>query len=451
MMEMSEPTVLVIDDEKNIRTGLAQGLRRVASSVVTAVDAQEGLAAFAKERPDIVITDIRLPGELSGLDVVRQVVDESPDSRVIVITAYASVETAVEAMRLGAFDFVTKPVDLDVIRHQVRKAAEHRRLVEENRRLREGLAASGQVPEIIGNCAATQDMLRLIRQVAQTDATVLLMGESGTGKELTARAIHQLGEQKEKPFVGVNLGAIPENLIESELFGHEKGAFTDAHRQKIGHFESAQGGTLFLDEITETDAKTQVALLRVLEEREFRRVGGEEVIENDARVISATNKDIEQLVQDGAFREDLFYRLNVVPIQLPALRERADDIPLLAEHFLNQFCRRYNREPKRFAPQSMRSLTSRAWPGNIRQLKNFVERLVVTIPAETILLPDLPEETGTQSDVPTGTLAEAVEEAERQAIMAALAKCGYHREQTAKLLEISVRSLHYKMSRYGLH
>jgi len=451
MMEMSEPTVLVIDDEKNIRTGLAQGLRRVASSVVTAVDAQEGLAAFAKERPDIVITDIRLPGELSGLDVVRQVVDESPDSRVIVITAYASVETAVEAMRLGAFDFVTKPVDLDVIRHQVRKAAEHRRLVEENRRLREGLAASGQVPEIIGNCAATQDMLRLIRQVAQTDATVLLMGESGTGKELTARAIHQLGEQKEKPFVGVNLGAIPENLIESELFGHEKGAFTDAHRQKIGHFESAQGGTLFLDEITETDAKTQVALLRVLEEREFRRVGGEEVIENDARVISATNKDIEQLVQDGAFREDLFYRLNVVPIQLPALRERADDIPLLAEHFLNQFCRRYNREPKRFAPQAMRSLTSRAWPGNIRQLKNFVERLVVTIPAETILLPDLPEETGTQSDVPTGTLAEAVEEAERQAIMAALAKCGYHREQTAKLLEISVRSLHYKMSRYGLH
>lgn len=450
-MEMSEPTVLVIDDEKNIRTGLAQGLRRVASSVVTAVDAQEGLAAFAKERPDIVITDIRLPGELSGLDVVRQVVDESPDSRVIVITAYASVETAVEAMRLGAFDFVTKPVDLDVIRHQVRKAAEHRRLVEENRRLREGLAASGQVPEIIGNCAATQDMLRLIRQVAQTDATVLLMGESGTGKELTARAIHQLGEQKEKPFVGVNLGAIPENLIESELFGHEKGAFTDAHRQKIGHFESAQGGTLFLDEITETDAKTQVALLRVLEEREFRRVGGEEVIENDARVISATNKDIEQLVQDGAFREDLFYRLNVVPIQLPALRERADDIPLLAEHFLNQFCRRYNREPKRFAPQAMRSLTSRAWPGNIRQLKNFVERLVVTIPAETILLPDLPEETGTQSDVPTGTLAEAVEEAERQAIMAALAKCGYHREQTAKLLEISVRSLHYKMSRYGLH
>ena len=451
MMEMSEPTVLVIDDEKNIRTGLAQGLRRVASSVVTAVDAQEGLAAFAKERPDIVITDIRLPGELSGLDVVRQVVDESPDSRVIVITAYASVETAVEAMRLGAFDFVTKPVDLDVIRHQVRKAAEHRRLVEENRRLREGLAASGQVPEIIGNCAATQDMLRLIRQVAQTDATVLLMGESGTGKELTARAIHQLGEQKEKPFVGVNLGAIPENLIESELFGHEKGAFTDAHRQKIGHFESAQGGTLFLDEITETDAKTQVALLRVLEEREFRRVGGEEVIENDARVISATNKDIEQLVQDGAFREDLFYRLNVVPIQLPALRERADDIPLLAEHFLNQFCRRYNREPKRFAPQAMRSLTSRAWPGNIRQLKNFVERLVVTIPAETILLPDLPEETGTQSDVPTGTLAEAVEEAEREAIMAALAKCGYHREQTAKLLEISVRSLHYKMSRYGLH
>lgn len=450
-METSDPTVLVIDDEKNIRTGLAQGLRSMASSVVTAADAAEGLTAFARDRQDIVITDMRLPGELGGLDVVRRVMDESPDSRVIVITAYASVETAVEAMRLGAFDFVTKPVDLDVIRHQVRKAAEHRRLIEENRRLREGLAASGQVPEIIGNCAATQDMVGLIRQVAQTDATVLLMGETGTGKELTARAIHQLGERKTQPFVGVNLGAIPENLIESELFGHEKGAFTDAHRQKIGHFESAHGGTLFLDEITETDVKTQIALLRVLEEQEFRRVGGEAVIKSDARVISATNKDIEQLAQDGGFREDLFYRLNVVPIRLPALRERCDDIPVLAEHFLASFCRRHQREPKRFSAQAMRSLTQRAWPGNIRQLKNFVERLVVTVAGETVRLEDLPEESSVAGNAPAGTLAEAVEEAERQAILAALAKCGYHREQTAKLLEISVRSLHYKMSRYGLH
>ncbi len=367
-METTDLKILVIDDEKNIRTGLAQGLRRVDASVATAPDAQAGLNLFAKDRHDIVITDLRLPGEKSGLDVVKQVTDESPDTRVIVITAYASVETAVEAMRLGAFDFVTKPVDLDVIRHQVQRAAEHRRLVEENRRLRENIVATGQVPEIIGNCSATQQMTATIRQVAQTDATVLLVGESGTGKELTARAIHDLGDRRSKAFIGVNLGTLPEHLIESELFGHEKGAFTDAQRQRVGHFETAEGGTLFLDEVTETSAKTQIALLRVLEEREFRRVGGEKVIASNCRVISATNQDIEQSVEEGKFREDLFYRLNVVPIRLPSLRERRDDVPLLADHFLEHFCRRYNREPKRFAPQAMRSLGTRMWPGNIRQI-----------------------------------------------------------------------------------
>jgi two-component system response regulator AtoC len=450
-METTDLKILIIDDEKNIRTGLAQGLRSVAASVVTAADAHAGLALFAKDRHHIVITDLRLPGEWGGMEVVKQVSDENPDTRVIVITAYASVETAVEAMRLGAFDFATKPVDLDVIRHQVRRAAEHRRLVAENRRLRENIAAAGQIPEIIGNCSASQEMIGTIRQVAQTDATVLLVGESGTWKELTARAIHDLGERRTKPFVGVNLTTLPDQLIESELFGHEKGAFADAQKQKIGHFESAEGGTLFLDEITETNAKTQIALLRVLEEREFRRVGGGKVIPSNCRVISASNQDIEHAVDDGKFREDLFYRLNVVPIRLPALRERRDDIPLLADYFLEHFCRRHNREPKRFAPQAIRSLNSRIWPGNIRQLKNFVERLVVTVADETIKLEDLPEESKPSASQEVGPLAGAVEQAERQAILAALAQCGYHREQTAKLLEISIRSLHYKMTRYGLH
>lgn len=356
-----------------------------------------------------------------------------------------------QSLQLGTFDFVTKPVELEVIRQQVRCDREHWRLVEEERQLRKSSVAAGEVPEIIGNCSASQKMIATIRQVAQTDSTVLLVGESGTGKDLTARAIHDLGERHSKPFVGVNLGALPEHRIESELFGHEKSAFADARRQKQGHFESAEGGTLFLDEVTEMNVKTQVALLRVLEEREFRRVGGEKVIPSNCRVISATNQDIEQSVEEGKFREDLFYRLNVVPIRLPALRERRDDIPLLADHFLKHFCRRHNRELKCFAPQAMRSLTSRIWPGNIRQLKNVVEQLVVTVADQTIKLEDLPEKSEPKESQEAGPLASAVAQAERQAIQVALAECGYHREKTAKLLEISIRSLHYKMTRYGLH
>jgi DNA-binding NtrC family response regulator len=449
-MVNSELSLLIIDDEKNIRTGLEQGLRPVAGTIDTAGTADEGITLFLKKHHQVVITDLRMPGEHGGLDVVRRVRSESPDTTVIVITAYASVETAVEAMRLGAFDFVTKPVDLNLIRQQVAKAAEHHRLVEENRRFREEIVQAGGVPEIIGSCAATQDVSRQIRQVAQTDATVLILGESGTGKELTARAIHQLSERRHHPFVGINLGAIPETLLESEMFGHEKGAFTDARRQKAGHFERAEGGTLFLDEITETNAKTQVALLRVLEEQEFRRVGGDKPIASNVRIVSASNRDLERLVQEENFREDLYYRLNVVPIQLPALRERREDIPLLAEHFLEQFCRRHHREPKRLAPATMRSLSSRIWPGNIRQLRNCIERLVVTVADDTIVVGDLPKEVRNPGDVPIGNLADVVIEAEKNAISAALAKCGYHREKTADLLEISVRSLHYKMSRYGL-
>lgn len=449
-MGNSELSLLIIDDEKNIRTGMEQGLRPVAGTIDTAANADEGIAKFLEKRHDLVITDMRLPGDRGGLDVVRTVQEESPDTIVIVITAYASVETAVEAMRLGAFDFVTKPVDLDLIRQQVGKAAEHHRLVEENRRFREELVQAGGVPEIIGNCAATQDFLQQIRQVAQTDATVLILGESGTGKELTARAIHQLSVRRHRPFEGVNLGALPENLVESELFGHEKGAFTDARRRKAGHFEKAEGGTLFLDEITETNPKTQIALLRVLEEQEYRRVGGDESIKCNVRIVSATNRDLELRVQEGDFREDLFYRLNVVPVELPALRERRDDIPILAEHFLEHFCRRHNRQAKRLAPAAMQSLSNRVWPGNIRQLRNFIERLVIAVTDDTIGSDDLPAEARSVGTAPVGNLNEVVAEAEKNAISAALAQCGYHREKTAELLSISVRSLHYKMSRYGL-
>jgi two-component system NtrC family response regulator len=450
---MSENSIrlLVIDDEPNIRTGLAKGLASEVAGVDTAKDAVEGLAVFDRVGHEIVITDLRLPGETDGLEVVRRVKDQRPETLVIVITAYGTVEFAVEAMRSGAFDFVTKPVDLDVIRYQVRKAGEHRRLTAENRRLRERLVDAGDDLHIVGNCPAMQDVLRQIRQVAETDATVLVKGESGTGKELVARAIHQLSSRSDGPFVAVNLGALPETLLESELFGYEKGAFTGAKRQKPGCFESACRGTLFLDEITETSSKSQVDLLRVLEEQAFYRLGGEELIPTNVRVISATNKDVDAKIQSGEFREDLFYRLNVIPIRVPPLRERRDDIPLLTEHFLGHFCRRHNRPLKRLSGEALRGLAHHPWPGNVRQLKNLIERLVVIVQSDVVHLDELPDETRSLSQGVSGSLAEAVEEAEKQAILAALAECNCHRERTAKLLDISVRSLHYKMNRYGLH
>ncbi len=444
-------SLLIVDDEPNIRAGLAKGLAKDATFIDQSPNGADALQKFAESHHDIVVTDLRLPGSIDGLDLVHRIHEQRPETQIIVITAYGTVETAVEAMKGGAFDFVSKPVDLGVIRHQVQKAAEHRQLVRENRRLREELADAGRLPEIVGNCVATQDVLRQIRQVAATDATVLIHGESGTGKELTARAIHMLSDRRENPFVPVNLGAMPDTLLESELFGHEKGAFTDAMRRKIGRFEFAQGGTIFLDEITETTARSQVDLLRVLEEREFRRLGGDELISLDVRVISATNKNIEELVAKDEFREDLYYRLNVVPIRVPPLRERHEDIPLLLEHYLTYFCERHHREQKRFATEAIRALVAHRWPGNIRQLRNLVERLVVTVEGTTIHIEDLPQETRESPAAEVGTLSLAVEEAEKRAILAAMAACDHHRERTAKMLDISVRTLHYKMNRYGLH
>lgn len=443
--------ILIIDDEPNIRAGLSKGLQREAAQIDCAGTGAEGLELFAKHEHEVVITDLRLPGNLDGMEIVQRIHERNDRTHIIVITAYGTVETAVEAMRRGAFDFVTKPIDLNVIRHQVHKAREHYQLVTENRQMREQLADRGEVPEIVGNCAATQILLRQIRQVARTDATVMILGESGTGKELIARAIHKLSDRDGKPFVAVNLGALPDSLLESELFGHEQGAFTDARRLKVGSFEAAHGGTLFLDEITETTPKSQVDLLRVLEQREFRRLGGSELIPVDARIVSATNKDPEELIQAGLFREDLYYRLNVVPLRVPPLRERRDDIPLLAEHFLEAFCTRHRRPLKRLDPMAAQALADHPWPGNIRQLRNLIERLVVTVEHEVISREDLPATTQMTPSASAPTLAMAVEEAEKQAILSALAASDYHRERAAKLLDISVRSLHYKLNRYGLH
>lgn len=450
-MDSDLPRVLIIDDEPNIRSGLAKGLRSIAAQVDTAENGEEGLKRFEQLSHEIVITDLRLPGEINGLEVLRRIHQHRSETCVIVMTAYGSVETAVEAMRRGAFDFVTKPVDLNVMRYHVVRATEDRRLRTENRQLRDRLAEVGETPEIIGTCAATRDVLRQIRQVAQTDATVLILGESGTGKELTARAIHQLSPRRDKPFVTVNLGALPETLLESELFGYEKGAFTDARRQKLGCFEAANGGTLFLDEITETSPKSQIDLLRVLEQREVRRLGGDDLIPVDVRIISATNADVELLVAERTFREDLYYRLNVIPVKLPPLRDRIDDIPLLVEHFLAQFCERHRRNVKRFSVEAMRLMTMHRWPGNIRQLKNLIERLVVTVEGPVIESSSIPLDGRAPNEQSVTTLADAVMAVERQTIQSALVACDFHRERTARLLDVSVRTLQYKMSHYGLH
>ena len=442
--------ILIVDDEPNIRAGLAKGLSEEAALVDMAKDGEEALAKFEKTGHHLVIADLKLPGAVDGLELLRQIKHKRPETVVVVITAHSTVENAVEAMRCGAFDFMTKPVDLNLIRHQVRKALEYHRLINENRRLRERLADTGEITEIIGNCAAMQKLLRQVLQVVDTDATVLVEGESGTGKELVARAIHNLGARGGGPFIAVNLGALPETLLESELFGYEKGAFSGATRRKLGRFELADGGTLFLDEVTEMSPKSQVDLLRVLEQREYHRVGGEELLHTDARIIAASNRNIQNLVDNGRFREDLYYRLNVIPIIVPPLRNRREDIPLLVEHFLEPFCERHRREQKRVAGEAMQILVGHSWPGNVRQLRNLIERLVITVEGPVIHAADLPEEMRTATTDDALTLNAAVERAEKKAILAALRHCNNRREATAKLLGISVRNLHYRMNRYGL-
>ncbi|GAA5506181.1 sigma-54 dependent transcriptional regulator [Novipirellula caenicola] len=447
-------TLLIVDDEPNIRSGLARGLAAEADVVETAENADDALAKFAQTNYQLVIADVRLNSGMTGIELLKKIRFSRPQTAVIMITAHGTVEMAVEAMHAGAFDFILKPLDLNLIRQQVRKAREYHQLRVENQRLRSQLASAGEISNIIGGCAAMQGVFQHIRQVAATEATVMIRGESGTGKELVAHALHDLSDRSDGPFVAVNLGAMPETLLESELFGHEKGAFSGAARQKPGCFEQAAGGTLFLDEVTEMSAKSQVDLLRVLESKQFTRVGGEQVLQTDARVVSATNRSVQDMIADGTFREDLFYRLNVIPIEVPPLRERREDIPLLVEHFLEHFCKRHGRPSKRLAPEAMQTLVAAHWPGNVRQLRNVMERIVVTHTGNVIHSGELPAELsrkeGAHRALPR-SLAEAVEVCERETIHLALEACESHREKTAKALGVSVRTLHYKMGRYGLH
>ncbi len=442
--------LLLVDDEVHIRQGLAEALAGDEVAVTCAGTGEEAIERLREQEYHVVITDLRMPGRIGGLEVLRAAREAWPDSVTMVITAFGTVDGAVEAMRLGAYDFISKPLDLKRLRMQVAKAVERLHLIAENRRLKVQLRDRREAGEVIAESTAMKRVIQAVDQVAPSDATVFLQGESGAGKEVIARLIHQRSPRAGRPFVTVNCGALSETLFESEVFGHEAGAFTGATHQRRGLFEQADGGTLLLDEITEVAEKNQVDLLRVLQEREIVRVGGHARIPVNVRVVAATNRDPREAVAEGRFREDLFYRLSVIPIVVPPLRERREDLPVLVAAFLQEFCARHDRPARTFSGPAMQALLAFPWPGNVRQLRNLVERLVITSPGSAIEIQDLPEEVRSPRLNDTLDLKERVREAEREAILRALELSGGHRERAADALGVSIRTLHYKMRALGL-
>jgi two-component system NtrC family response regulator len=442
--------VLIIDDEPNVREGLKEALSTSDYAVETAPDGEAGLRRIRRESYSLVVTDLRMPGSADGFDVLREAKARDPATAVIVITAHGTVEGAVEAMKLGAQDFLSKPIDIKHFRVLVEKAVANRDVVLENRELRARLKLNGGGRTILAGSPAMRRALEVLLQAAPSDATVLLQGESGTGKELAARAIHENSARRDKAFVTINCGALPESLFESEVFGHEAGAFTGAAGPRRGVFEQADGGTLFLDEVTEIPEKNQVDLLRAIQEGEIRRVGSDQTRKVDVRIVAATNRDARALVSEGKLREDLFYRLSVIPLVLPPLRERREDITPLCEVFLKEYCLRYEKRAKSLTPAAAETLAAYGWPGNIRQLRNMMERLVITVPGDLIGARDLPGELKATPRPPTYNLADNVDRVERDVIEQALEEVDGHRERAADLLGVSVRTLQYKLKRLGL-
>jgi two-component system response regulator PilR (NtrC family) len=460
----ANPRVLVVDDERSMRELLSIVLRRDGHEVLLAENGAAAVELLKRERVDILVTDIRMP-QLSGVDVLREAKRIDPDIISIVMTAFASTDTAVEALRLGAADYVNKsPSAANEVRLRVRKELERRRLQRENVLLKRALQSSHQFASIIGRSDAMLAVFQLIETIAPTNSTVLITGESGTGKELVARAIHFNSPRKDRPFVALNCGALSETLLDSELFGHMRGAFTGADTNKKGLIEVADKGTIFLDEIGEMSPLVQVKLLRVLQERKFRRLGGTEEVEADIRIIAATNRDLAKMVADGQFREDLFYRINVIPIPLPALRERTEDIPLLAEHFVERFAAQMGKPITGISRAAVAALQAHPWPGNIRELENAIERAVALERTPSILAESLPE-TVRQSSPTLPALAAAAEAAfpeggidleqhvqdiEREYIAEALRRAGGVKVKAAELLGMSFRSFRYYMKKYNL-
>ena len=447
---MSKPVVLIVDDEKSARDGLVRALRR-DYRVLAAENGMAALEVLASQSVDVLLSDVRMPG-MDGLVLMQRALANHPELICIILTAYGDVELAVEAMKHGATDFMTKPINLDKLELVLGRVLKTKKMELENEQLKVQLDSKYGLENIIGHSAPMQDVFEMIRQVASSRATVLIQGESGTGKELVAKAIHQLGARSKGPFVAVHCAALAQNLLESELFGHEKGAFTGAMERRLGRFEKADGGSLFLDEISEIDASVQVKILRALEERQIERVGGDTPVDVDSRLIAATNRDLKGMVDEGDFREDLFYRLYVVVITLPPLRDRKDDVLLLLNHFLAVFNEENGKQIEGFTPAAYEALARYDWPGNIRELRNLVERMVVLSRDNVLDMKDLP--------VPVCEMARGgevildpeltVDEMEKRMVIQALEKTGGNRTKAAEKLGISRRTLHRKLNQYGI-
>lgn len=442
--------LLIIDDEKNIRDGLKLALEADGYDVQTAANGEEGLDIVRSDVIDLVITDLKMP-KVSGEEVLKTIISQMPGIPVIVLTGHGTVETAVDAMRAGAYDFLTKPLDLERLSLLVKRALQNRALVLQHRQLQQEIEKKKAFANIIGKSPAMETVFEIIRRVAPTKASVLITGESGVGKELIANAIHTLSPRKEKPFIKVHCAALSEGLLESELFGHEKGSFTGAAGRKRGRFELAHGGSIFLDEIGEIDQTVQVKILRVLQERRFERVGGENTIAVDTRLITATNRNLEKEIAAGNFREDLYYRLNVVEINVPPLRERKEDIPLLITAFIQEFAQENGKTINGLEPRARAALYAFDWPGNIRQLRNSIESAVVMSTDSLIRFEDLPAPvrdtiTKTSIAVPVNS---SLADAEREVILQTLALNQGNKSKTADVLQIGRKTLHRKLDEYA--
>lgn len=451
-------TILVADDEPNVRSLLCNILRKEGYRVVTAENGQDALNIFRKESPDLTLLDIRMP-IMDGIESFKAIREENEEAMVILITAYGTIETAVQAMKMGAFDYLVKPFNLEEIRVIIRKSLEMNKINAELNALRQEYIGKQHLDNIVYKSKAMKEVLRLANLVSKNDTTILLRGESGTGKDLLARYIHANSGRSKMSFTKIHCGALPEALVESELFGYERGAFTGAATRKHGKIELAQGGTLFLDEIGEICPKVQVKLLRVLQDREFERLGGTETLKTDARIIAATNKNLELAIAQKEFREDLFYRLNIIAIHLPPLRERKEDLPQLIEHFIQRFCKDLNRTPLALSEDTLSLLMAYDWPGNIRELENTIERAVILTPGTRITRHSLPQNINKYRSNTTDILLtsggerplkEVMNDIEKQIIKRILQETGGNRSKAADRLGISRRALHYKLVEYRL-
>ncbi|PKN25527.1 MAG: DNA-binding response regulator [Deltaproteobacteria bacterium HGW-Deltaproteobacteria-21] len=456
---MSDTKILVVDDESKVREHFTEFLKHEGFEVHAAENGEIAINMTRQGLYDVILIDLNMP-KVDGMAVLRHLVDHLQESIGIILTGHATIQNAVEAMKIGAYDYLTKPVKMEEVLMVIKRALEFRDLRRENLALKKQLKNKYKFENFIGDSPQMNKVFRVIEKVADTDSTVLILGESGTGKELVARALHYHSSRRDKPLVPVNCGAIPEDLLESELFGHEKGAFTHAIKTRIGRFELADGGTIFLDEVAEMSPHLQVKLLRILQEQEFERLGATKTIRCDVRILAATNKDLDKLVQESAFREDLYYRLKVIPIEIPPLRDRRTDIPLLVHHFLENTSRNKKKKIKGISKDVMRAFMGYDWPGNVRELENIIERMVILTEGTSLTMDDVPEKIARKqvSEQPIKavipdegiSLSNAINEYERQLIITALEKAEWVKNRAAKLLNMNRTTLVEKIKKQGI-